>query len=308
MQARAHLMELLDAWGPPSERLKGAAKHIGLTKMARSYLMATSAATAYIVRNPSFEWMALGTVFSLFLLCLGAATLNNYQDRDLDGKLRRTRRRPLATGEVGSRAALTQALILITAGTLGLLIGSGSMSLPMTGLIGVCFYNLIYTPLKRRTTLAIVPGAVCGVLPILIGWMAAGGGLASPKVWILVVVLGVWQLPHFWLVVLASRGDYRESGIPNMLRVVSVQQLDKLVFVWVTSFAVLTLLLPLYRVVLSEAAAWMFFANALLLTSVSAALLFSQRGGHRYRDLFRYLGLSVAVVMSVIIVDGIAWR
>jgi protoheme IX farnesyltransferase len=214
----------------------------------------------------------------------------------------------LARGEIDSRAALIQALILIFAGTLGLFAVSGSMSLPLAGLIGVCLYNLIYTPLKRRTTLAIVPGAVCGVLPILMGWMAAGGTLASPKVWILVVLLGVWQLPHFWLVVLASREDYRESGIPNMLRVLSVHQLNKLVFVWVTSFAVLTLLLPLYRIVLSEAAAWVFLANALVLTSVSAVLLFSRRGGHGYRGLFRYLSLSVAVVMSVVILDGIAWR
>jgi protoheme IX farnesyltransferase len=301
-------MELLDSRRTPSERLKRVAGHIGLTKMARGYLMAASAATAYIVRKPSFEWIALGSIFSLFLLFLGAATLNNYQDRETDRKLRRTQRRPLAMGEIGSRAALIQALILIFAGTLGLFVVSRSMLLPMAGLVGVCLYNLIYTPLKRRTVLAIVPGAVCGVLPILMGWMAAGGGLASPEVWILVVVFGVWQLPHFWLVVLASREDYRASGIPNMLRVLSVRQLSKLVFIWVTSFAVLTLLLPLYRVVLSQAAAWIFFANALVLSSVFAVLLFSQRGGHRYRDLFRYLSLSVAVVMSVIIVDGIAWR
>jgi protoheme IX farnesyltransferase len=308
VQARAQLMELWDSWRTPSERLEGVAKHIGLTKMARSYLMAVSAATAYVVRKPSLEWAALETFSYLFLLFLGAATLNNYQDRHLDGRLRRTRGRPLPRGEIGSRAALLQALILIFAGTLGLFVASGSVLLPAAGLIGVCFYNLIYTPMKKRTVLAIVPGAVCGALPILMGWMAAGGGLAAPEVWILVVIFGVWQLPHFWLVVLASREDYRESGIPNMLGVLSVRQLDKLVFVWVTSFAALTLLLPLYRVVLSEAAAWAFFANALVLTSVFGVLLFSQRGGHRYRNLFRYLSLSVAVVMCVIIVDGIAWR
>jgi protoheme IX farnesyltransferase len=139
------------------------------------------------------------------------------------------------------------------------------------------------------------------------GWMAAGGGLTSPKLWILVVVFGVWQLPHFWLVVLASRNDYRKSGIPNMLRLLSLRQLTKLVFVWVAGFAVLTLFLPLYRVVASEVAAWAFFANALVLTSVFGVLLFSRRHGGRYRDLFRYLSFSVAVVMSVIIVDGISW-
>ena len=162
MQARVQLVELFDSWRSPSERFRGIANHIALTKMARSYLMAASAATAYVVRKPSFEWIALGSMFSLFLLCLGAATLNNYQDRDIDGRLRRTRGRPLARGGIGSRAALIQALILIFAATLGLFVVGGSMLLPTAGLVGVCLYNFIYTPMKRRTTLAIVPGAACG--------------------------------------------------------------------------------------------------------------------------------------------------
>jgi protoheme IX farnesyltransferase len=297
----------LDPRRPLSERFNGAVRHIGLTKMSRSSLMAASAFTAYVVRKGSFEWVALETATCLFLLCLGAATLNNYQDRDLDRRLRRTRRRSLAVGEVDSRAALAQALILILAGTLGLMIVGESMSLPVTGLIGVCLYNMIYTPLKRRTVLAIIPGAVCGILPIVVGWMAAGGGLASPRLWILSAVFGVWQLPHFWLVVLASQEDYRESGIPTMLRVVSVRQLTRLVVIWVTAFAVLTLCLPLYRVVLSEAAAWVLFGNALILTSIFGCYLLIPRDGNRYRDLFRVLGVSVAVVTAVIIIDGSAW-
>ena len=142
--------------------------------------------------------------------------------------------------------------------------------LPMAGLLGVCFYNLIYTPLKRRTILAIVPGAVCGVLPILMGWMAAGGGLASPKVWILVVIFGVWQLPHFWLVVLANRRDYRSSGIPNMLGILSVRQLRKLVFVWVGSFVVLTLL---WGWVVGPAIAWLIIKVIPLAEAHAAGLL-----------------------------------
>jgi protoheme IX farnesyltransferase len=208
---------------------------------------------------------------------------------------------------VDSRAALAQALILILAGTLGLLIVGESMSLPVAGLIGVCLYNMVYTPLKRRTVLAIIPGAVCGILPIVVGWMAAGGGLASPRLWILSAVFGVWQLPHFWLVVLASQEDYRESGIPTMLQAVSVLQLSRLVVVWVVAFAVLTLCLPLYRVVLSETAAWVLFGNALILTSVFVRYLFILRDDSRYGGLFRVLSVSVAVVTAVIIVDGTTW-
>jgi protoheme IX farnesyltransferase len=118
------------------------------------------------------------------------------------------------------------------------------------------------------------------------------------------VLLGVWQLPHSWLVILAHRDDYRSSGLPSMLRVLSVEQLRALVLVWVASFAVLTLCLPLYRVILSQIAAWALLANALVLASVLGASL--RGGGEGYRRLFRSLNLSLALVMSVILIDGIA--
>ena len=172
-------------------------------------------------------------------------------------------------------------------------------------MIAVGCYNGIYTPLKRTTVLAIIPGAVCGSLPVLVGWMAAGGGLESPKLWILMVVFGVWQLPHFWLVVLANQEDYRSSGIPNMLRILSPAQLRQLIFVWVTAFVVLTLCLPLYRVTVSETAAWALFANALILASLFALSLRVGGGARRYRRLFRCLNLSLGAVMSVILVDGV---
>jgi len=266
--------------------------------------MTASALTAYVARRPALDSTALETIFCLFLLCLGSATLNNYQDREIDTQLGRTRGRPLVRREISSRAALLQAAALILAGTVGLFFASGSLALPLMGLIAVGFYNGIYTPLKKKTTLAIIPGAVCGMLPVLMGWMAAGGELGSPKLWILMVVFGVWQLPHFWLVVLAHREDYRASNIPNMLRILSQRQLRQLVFVWVAAFLVLTLCLPLYGVILSETAAWILFANALILATVFGICL--QGDGDRYRVLFRHLSLSLAIVMSLILIDGIA--
>ena len=306
MAPRAQTVAISNSRRPFSELAFRVVRHIGLAKLSLCYLMTASAFTAYVARRPALDSTALGTLFCLFLLCLGSATLNNYQDRDIDGQLRRTRRRPLARGEISPQAALFQAAALILAGTVGLFLASGSAALPLTGLIAVGFYNGIYTPLKRTTVLAIIPGAVCGMLPVLMGWMAAGGvgGLGSPKLWILMVVFGVWQLPHFWLVVLAHREDYRNSGIPSMLRILSVAQLRQLVFVWAVAFVVLTLCLPLYRVILSQTAAWVLFANALILAMVFGICL--QGGSDRYRALFRHLSLSLAIVISVILIDGIA--
>jgi protoheme IX farnesyltransferase len=294
----------------PDGRLAGfgvrVARHLGLAKLSLCYLMSASALTAYVARRPVLDGTALGTIFCLFLLCLGSATLNNYQDRTLDAQLRRTRGRPLARGEISPRAALIQAGVLILAGATGLFLAGDSLALPLTGLIAVVFYNGIYTPLKRTTVLAIVPGAICGMLPVLMGWMAAGGGsgLGSPKLWILMLVFGVWQLPHFWLVVLAHQEDYRSANIPNMLRILSPGQLRKLLLVWVAAFVLLTLCLPLYRVILSETGAWALIANALLLAIAFGVCL--QAGSERYRTLFRHLSLSLAIVMGVILIDGIA--
>ena len=214
MAPRAQTVAISTPRRPLSGLAFRVARHLGLAKLSLCYLMTASAFTAYVARKPALDSTALGTLFCLFLLCLGSATLNNYQDREIDSRLRRTRRRALARGEISPQAALIQAAVLILAGTLGLFLASGSVALPLTGLIAVGFYNGIYTPLKRTTILAIIPGAVCGMLPVLMGWMAAGGGsgLGSPKLWILMVVFGVWQLPHFWLVVLAHREDYSELG------------------------------------------------------------------------------------------------
>jgi len=292
--------------GPLSGLGVRVARHIGLAKLSLCYLMTASALTAYVARRPVLDGDALETIFCLFLLCLGSATLNNYQDREIDTELRRTRGRPLARREISPRAALIQAAALILAGIVGLFLASDSLALPLTGLIALGFYNGIYTPLKRTTVLAIIPGAVCGMLPVLMGWMAAGGGdgLGSPKLWILMVVFGVWQLPHFWLVVLAHQEDYRASNIPNMLRILSLRQLRQLVLVWVAAFLVLTLCLPLYGVILSETGAWILLANALVLATVFGICL--QGDGNRYRALFRHLTLSMAIVMSVILIDGVA--
>jgi protoheme IX farnesyltransferase len=297
-------VEALDSRRSLLGRANGVMRHIGLAKLSLCYVMTASAGTAYVVRRPVLELPALGAIFCVLLLCMGAATLNNYQDRVVDTRLRRTRRRPLPLGEMSSRAALIQAVLLLLSGTLGLFLVAESLALPLTGLIAVCFYNGIYTPLKKRSILAVVPGAVSGSLPVLMGWMAAGGELGSPKLWILLVVFGVWQLPHFWLVVLANHEDYRASGIPTMLRIFSVRQLRQLVFVWVTAFVVLTLCLPLYRVTLSESAAWVLFANAVILASVFGLLLGVRGEGDRYRRLFLVMNLSLAVVMTVVMADG----
>ena len=95
--------------------------------------MTASALVAYVVREPALGLTVLGTMLCVFSLCLGAATLNNYQDRHVDAKLRRTRERALPLGEISSRAALVQAALLILSGTVGLFFVGESLALERKG-------------------------------------------------------------------------------------------------------------------------------------------------------------------------------
>ena len=120
MAPRAQTVAISKTRRPLSEFAVRVAKHIGLAKLSLCYLMTASALTAYVARRPALDSTALETIFCLFLLCLGSATLNNYQDREIDTQLGRTRGRPLARREISARAALIQAAALILAGTVGL--------------------------------------------------------------------------------------------------------------------------------------------------------------------------------------------
>jgi heme o synthase len=176
-------------------------------------------------------------VLGVFLVACGGATLNSLQERTLDGTMRRTRDRPLPAGKVRPREALWQALLLIAAGILlQALVCEDHWSLLLTA-TAVVFYNGVYTPLKTRSTMAIIPGLISGALPPYIGWIGGGGEfLAFPAI-LLIFLLVLWQVPHFHLILLANQEDYHLSTLPHLLRRLSEAGLRRLFIPWVGALA-----------------------------------------------------------------------
>jgi protoheme IX farnesyltransferase len=140
----------------------------------------------------------------------GALALNQYVERDLDARMKRTRGRPLPSGRVRPGQALAFGLALLAAGITWLLGGLGWLPAALTALSAAA-YVLLYTPLKRRSYLATLVGAVPGALPALIGWSAATGGLALGA-WVLFGIYFLWQLPHVLALAWLLREDYRTVG------------------------------------------------------------------------------------------------
>jgi len=162
-------------------------------------------------RPQSFPFVLLiHTLLGTLLVAGGAGTLNQYVERRYDARMRRTRRRPLAAGRLEPFSALCFGALLSFAGSIYLAIAVNTLA-SLLAVITLASYLSLYTPLKRKTPLCTVVGALPGVMPPLIGYAAATEKL-SVDAWILYAILFLWQFPHFMAIAWMYREDYLRAG------------------------------------------------------------------------------------------------
>ncbi len=141
----------------------------------------------------------------------GTLALNQYMERDLDGRMERTRHRPLPAGRLVPLEALALGLALLGAGLAWLQLAVNGPAMLVTAAIAV-IYLALYTPLKRVTSLCSLVGAVPGALPPVAGWAAARGDI-GPEAWVLFAIMYLWQIPHTLAIGRLYRDDYARAGI-----------------------------------------------------------------------------------------------
>ncbi|MEM9801622.1 MAG: heme o synthase [Planctomycetota bacterium] len=163
-------------------------------------------------RDPSLGNLARCLEAGVYILLVtGAASiLNQVIERDTDALMDRTKDRPLVTGEVSVLGAVVLAVVLGTAGTVGLALSFNLMSAVLV-LATLVVYVCVYTPLKRVSTLNTVIGAVPGAAPVLIGYAALAGEI-GPLGWALFATIFAWQFPHFMAIAWIYRRDYAKAG------------------------------------------------------------------------------------------------
>ena len=198
------------------------ADFVTLTKPRVNLLVLVTTVIGFHLGNPSGTDLALlfHTVFGTFLVAGGAAAFNQVLERDVDARMRRTMLRPMPDGRLGVGEALTFASILSIAGILQLSLGANLLA-AVVAIATITSYALIYTPLKRVTSLATVVGAVPGALPPVIGWAAARGEVGIEAA-VLFAIVFFWQMPHVLAVSWLYREDYARGGI----RVLPVEEPD----------------------------------------------------------------------------------
>jgi heme o synthase len=146
----------------------------------------------------------------------GAAnTMNMVIDRDIDGRMHRTSKRPTVTNAISSAAAINFSLIL-TLGSFTILWAGGNLWAAMIALAGQAFYVCVYTLyLKRRTWQNIVIGGAAGAVPPMVGWVAVTGNV-DPMAWWMFALIFIWTPVHFWALALLLKDDYAEAGVPML--------------------------------------------------------------------------------------------
>ncbi len=145
----------------------------------------------------------------------GANTVNCWLERDRDQLMRRTRRRPLPTGQVDPRAAFVFGIVL-EIGAFALLATAVNLLSAMLTVGAALFYVFVYTIwLKPRTTQNIVIGGAAGAVPVLVGWAAVTGRVGAPA-WVMFAIVFLWTPPHFWALAVRYSEDYRNAGIPML--------------------------------------------------------------------------------------------
>ena len=188
------------------------ADYLELTKpRVTSLVLVTTLVGFYLGSRGALDFiLLLNTLVGTALVAGGTSALNQYVEREQDGRMLRTRRRPLPAGRLDPAHALVFAAAISMAGLLHLAL---TVNLLTAGLAGLTLlsYVFVYTPLKRRTSLCTLVGAVPGALPPLGGWTAAHGDIAAGGV-ALFAILFVWQLPHSLAIAMLYKDDYARGG------------------------------------------------------------------------------------------------
>ena len=266
-----------------------------------------STAAGYLLFDEPVTGALPLSMLGVFLLACGASGLNQVQEARIDARMERTRNRPIPAGQLDRVTAGFLAGLFILAGLYCL----ARLDRHLPALLGLAafallWYNGVYTYLKRFTPFAVLPGALVGAVPPLIGWSAAGGIISDPAIVLLAGFGFLWQIPHFWLLLLIYGPQYQSAGLPSLERYFTSIQARRIAALWISAVAVTGFWLGLwyslgagYLLVLLILAWALIWRSRLLLPGTVADIPLIRR-------IFVRLNLFALAILVIIIAHQVA--
>jgi len=273
-----------------------------LGKVRISLPIALSAVTGYILYthelNQQGWWLALG----VFLMACSSSALNHWQERDIDAKMPRTKKRPIPSGQISASGAFMVVLGFAASGTVILLLTNPAMAAILSWAT-LFFYNAVYTPLKRVTAFAVIPGSMVGALPPMIGWAAAGGSLTSQVILLVATFFFIGQIPHFWLLLLMFGDQYKLANMPSLNQIFTDNQITRITYTWVLTTAASALLIIFFVMKSQMLMFLLLFYTFYLLFSLTISVLVQKE--FKVRPGFLKLNLLYLFMMFFLIADAL---
>ena len=272
-----------------------------VTKLRITIFVTVTTVFGYIAATNSIDAGLILPTIGILLLACGSAAFNHYQERNTDAIMDRTKNRPIPSGKIEASSVLKISLALVITGSILLFIGSGVLALSF-GLLNLIWYNGVYTPLKKVSPLAIIPGSLVGAIPPIVGWVAGGGYLFDPQIILISFFFFICQIPHFWLLLMILDKDYQKAGFPTLTQIFNQQQLGRITFIWIIATGVTGLLIPLFQISHNGFINYSLLIAALLLAYKSINLLQQTQETAAFRFAFRsinYFALFVVLIVSI---------
>ncbi|QAR32594.1 protoheme IX farnesyltransferase [Geovibrio thiophilus] len=207
-----------------------------LIRLKVTILVGLSAFAGTCLFSPSAGKNHLYGVLAAVLLAAGCSALNQWQERQEDSLMERTKDRPLPSGRMKPEEALMFAVILLAV-AFTLIIRMKNIPLLASGIAAVAVYNFLYTPMKKKTPFALMTGSVSGALPPVIGFLAAGGSPADMRIFVVAGILYIWQTPHFALLSFKYADDYAKAGFKTLTGTFGEIKTRKFINVWMSGYA-----------------------------------------------------------------------
>jgi len=283
------------------EKLKN---YLELAKLKIMLPVSFTGFTGYFILEPHLSGKIILITLGILLMSVAASVLNQLQEAGIDSLMDRTRDRPIPSRKIRITEAMIFFFFNLSAGT-AIIYFWGNLSAALVGLFTIFWYNAVYTYSKRITAFAVVPGALTGALPPLIGWVAAGGELLDKPIVFIGFLLFTGQIPHFWLLILRYGEDYRTAGLPSLIDRFSYAQIKRLTFTWVVTSVIAAIFLCYFEIVSTPMIIYILILSSASLIAEFSKMIIKTRENSRYKKYSIILDLYYFLVLMLLILDKI---
>lgn len=273
-----------------------------LGKVRISLPIALSALTGYVLLKGNIDPQGWMLTYGVFFMSCASSVLNHWQERNIDAQMPRTKDRPIPSGKISANGALGVAFAFALLGSVVLYFSNPPMALVLSW-VTLFFYNVVYTPLKKVSAFAVIPGSMVGALPPMIGWAGAGGNVTDEVILLVAAFFFIGQIPHFWLLLLMFGEQYKLAKMPSLNQIFSEAQIKRVTYTWVLTTVASAFLVIFFVIGNKLIMFFLLFYIFYLLSSLTLAVFAQEE--FKVRPSFYKLNFLYLFMMIFLIVDSL---